>query len=288
VSAGGGATADATCTPAWRLSGFGDEIDPDPRVQAAVLRGLGASFVEVRAAWGVNVLELGPARLAELAAVLAEAGVGVSAIASPIGKSELDRPVGFELGRLEAALAAARTLGTRHVRVFSFQNADRPPAAARDEVVARMSALARRAAADGVVLVHENEVGVWGDVPGRIAELMSAVDSPSLRVAWDAGNFVRVGLRPFDDAYALLRPWLAYLQVKDAVRGGGSVAAGEGDGQVAQTVAALVASGFDGFVSMEPHLASAGRLGGFSGPAEFGRATRAFARIVQEQGGRLA
>jgi sugar phosphate isomerase/epimerase len=279
---------DARTSPiAWQLSGFGDEIDDDPRIQAAVLAALGARHIEVRSAWGVNVLELDRSRLARLAEIFRESGIAVSAIASPIGKSDIGRPAEFELGRLAAAAAAARALGARFVRVFSFQHEGRDPAAARDAVLDRMAALTARAAVEGVVLLHENEVGVWGDVPERIAEIMRAVDSPALRVAWDAGNFVRMGLRPFDDAYPALRPYLAYLQVKDARLGGPSVAAGEGDGQLPQTVAALIASGFDGFVSMEPHLAAAGRLGGFSGPAEFGRATRAFARIVEDNGGGL-
>ena len=44
--------------PTWTLSGFGDEIDPDPVVQTAVLSALGARFIEVRSAWGSNVVEL--------------------------------------------------------------------------------------------------------------------------------------------------------------------------------------------------------------------------------------
>ncbi|MFP5018856.1 sugar phosphate isomerase/epimerase, partial [Paenarthrobacter ureafaciens] len=36
----------------WSLSGFGDEVDPDPAIQAAVLLALGASHIEVRSAWG--------------------------------------------------------------------------------------------------------------------------------------------------------------------------------------------------------------------------------------------
>ena len=39
-----------TGKPTWTLSGFGDEIDPDPVVQAAVLLALGARHVEVRGA----------------------------------------------------------------------------------------------------------------------------------------------------------------------------------------------------------------------------------------------
>ena len=69
----------------WSLSGFGDEIDPDPAVQAAVLLALGASHIEVRSAWGTNVSELEPEQVARLKDILDEKGLKVSAVASPIG-----------------------------------------------------------------------------------------------------------------------------------------------------------------------------------------------------------
>ncbi len=78
--------------------------------------------------------------------------------------------------------------------------------------------------------------------------------------------------RPHDEGFALLRPHLEYLQVKDALAADGSVVpAGEGDGQVEATVSALAAAdGFSGFASLEPHLADAHELGGFSGRAPSG------------------
>ena len=73
------------------------------------------------------------------------------------------------------------------------------------------------------------------------------------------------------------------MQVKDAVAATGQVVpAGEGDGQVRETLAALRDSGFEGFMSLEPHLASAGRYGGFSGPEAFTRAARALKTLLQE------
>ena len=51
--------------------------------------------------------------------------------------------------------------------------------------------------------------------------------------------------------------------------------AGQGDGQLRETLAALRESGFAGFMSLEPHLAQAGRFGGFSGPSGFRRAAQA-------------
>jgi sugar phosphate isomerase/epimerase len=270
----------------WTLSGFGDEIDPEPAVQLAVLLALGARHVEVRGAWDTNVVELVPEQLDRLAEMLAERGMGVSAIASPVGKvSVLDEPEG-ELDRLGRAIAAAHRLGAHYVRVFSFYRPDGVAAKdVRDPVLTRMRGLADVAEREGVVLLHENEKGVYGDVPARVLDLVESVGSDALRVAWDSANFVQVGVAPFTDGYAMLRPHLEYLQVKDALGATGEVVpAGEGDGEVLETLTALRDDGYAGFASLEPHLAAGHSLGGFSGPASFGRAARAFTALLDSIG----
>jgi sugar phosphate isomerase/epimerase len=148
-----------------------------------------------------------------------------------------------------------------------------------------MAALAEIAAGQGLVLAHENEKEIFGDTPGRCTDLITAVNSPALRATFDAANFVQCGVRPFSEAYGLLRPYLVYLQVKDAIAATGEVVpAGRGDGQVRETLAALRDSGFDGFMSLEPHLARAGRHGGFSGPEGFTLAARSLKLILNELG----
>ena len=141
--------------------------------------------------------------------------------------------------------AVADAFGTSIVRVFSFFiPAGQPAERYRGQVISRMSALAELAEQSGLVLAHENEKEIYGDSPERCADLLSAVDSPALRATFDAANFVQCGFRPHADAYALLRPYLVYLQVKDALAMTGEVVpAGAGDGQVRETLAALAADG---------------------------------------------
>lgn len=274
----------------WTLSGFGDEIDPDPAVQVAVLQALGASHLEVRSAWGVNIVDLDGERLRRLARILAERGMAVSAVASPIGKVDVALPVEHELERLRRALTAAQTLGASFVRVFSFFRAPGLDAAVvRDDVLVRMSALARLAERRGITLVHENEKEIYGDVPARVLDIVESVGSERLRVAWDSANYVQVGVRPFADGYAMLRAHIAYLHVKDAHAGTGVVVpAGDGDGELEQTLTALRDDGYAGFASLEPHLSDVGPLGGFSGPRAFGRAAQALARLADRVGVTLA
>ena len=274
-----------TSTFEWTLSGFGDEIDADPRVQAAVMRALGASHIEVRSAWGTNIVDMSEEQLAELKSVLDEAGLKASAIASPIGKVDVELPVEHEVERLDRALRAAEVLEAPYIRIFSFYYKGKSAEEVRDAVIERMAALARRAEGTGVTLVHENEKDIFGDVPSRVADIVETVDSPALKLAWDPANFVQVGVKPFSEAYELLRPHVVYLQVKDALSSTSEVVpAGEGDGEVQRTVEALRDSGYTGFASLEPHLAYAYETGGFSGPYAFGVAARAFAKVLDAAG----
>ncbi len=276
-------TLPATEPSVWTLSGFGDEIDPDPVVQATVLLALGATHIEVRSAWGINVADFDTQLTQKLAGILQDKGLKVSAIASPIGKVDVSLPVEHEVQRLRQIIEVAKTLNAPYIRVFSYYRGENQTQdEIRQAVIERMTALAAEAEAAGVILVHENEKDIYGDTPARVLDIVSSVNSPALRVAWDNANFVQVGTRPFDDGYALLRPYLEYFQVKDAVASTGAVVpAGQGDGQLPQTIAALAADGYTGFASLEPHLAQAHHLGGFSGPVAFGRAARAFSHLAR-------
>lgn len=271
---------------AWKLSGFGDEIDSEPAVQLAVLQALGARHLELRGAWNTNVLDLDTDQLDTLAGLLAERGMGVSAIASPIGKVASSVAIEAEVERLAVAIEAAHRFDSRYIRIFSFYRAEGlDPSEVRDEVLERMRALADLAEREGVVLVHENEKDIYGDTPERILDIIESVGSSALRVAWDNANFVQVGVRPFTDGYAMLRPYLEYLQVKDARAATGEVvAAGLGDGELLETITALRDDGYAGFASLEPHLSSSDAVGGFSGPVSFGEAARAFRDLTSSLG----
>jgi sugar phosphate isomerase/epimerase len=268
----------------FTLSGFADEISPEPGVQLETLATESIRYLELRSAWSANVAELTDAELARFRREIEAAGVRVSAIGSPIGKIAIGAPLGPELERMRRIADVADMFGTTIVRVFSFFiPAGEAPERYRQAVIDRMGALAQIAAERGIVLAHENEKEIYGDIPERCADLITSVGSPALRATFDAANFVQCGVRPHTQGYRLLRPHLVYLQVKDALAATGQVVpAGQGDGEVRETLAALAASGFSGYASLEPHLAEAGRYGGFSGPQEFRRAAAALKGLLDE------
>jgi sugar phosphate isomerase/epimerase len=270
----------------WTLSAFADEIAPDLNVQLDTLAGESIRYLEFRGVWNKNVLDLSDSEIATVKAALARRGVGVSSIGSPIGKISIVDDFDPHLARFQRAIQVAHALEAPFIRIFSFfMPAGEDPARYRDAVLERMGRLVQAAEGSGVTLVHENEKEIYGDTPARCLDILTQIDSPILRAAWDPANFVQCGVRPHSEGYAALRPFIAYVHIKDAVLDSGQVTpAGQGDGQVRETLAALRASGFDGFFSLEPHMASAGTFSGFSGPDLFRVAARAFKDLLREQG----
>jgi sugar phosphate isomerase/epimerase len=270
----------------WTLSGFIDEISDDFSLQCKVASGLGLRYVEVRSAWGTNILDLDSGQLSKLRETLAEYGLQVSSIGSPIGKISIDDDFAPHLERMRHAVEVAETLEAPYIRIFSFFIPDgTDPDSRRDEVLTRMGALADVAADADVILAHENEKEIYGDIPRRCLDIVTSVSSPKLQLAWDPANFVQVGVRPFTEGYGMLRPHVSTIQIKDALLADGAVVvAGAGDGEVPETVRALRADGFDGFFSLEPHLGEYTAYGALSGPELFTQSWKAFTDILTSEG----
>ena len=104
----------------WTLTGFADEISPDVDEQLQTLGQEEIRWLELRGAWGKNVLDLADDELERFKRAIDAAGIGVSSIGSPIGKVPITDPFPPHLARYERALEVARFLGAPFVRVFSF------------------------------------------------------------------------------------------------------------------------------------------------------------------------
>lgn len=169
----------------WALSGFADEVSADLEEQCQVFNELDIGFVEFRSAWDTNVLDLDDDQLDRAARILAGHGLRTSSIGSPIGKAGIHDDFGAHLPRLDRALRVAARLTAPMVRIFSFWMPEGDdPARHRDEVLRRMAAMCDRAAGSGVLLVHENEKGIYGNTPQDSAaalpsRLPAAATSPA-------------------------------------------------------------------------------------------------------------
>jgi sugar phosphate isomerase/epimerase len=269
----------------WTLSAFADEISPDLNVQVETLRREEIGHLELRGAWGKNVLALSDADLDAIKTTLDQQGINVSSIGSPIGKIKITDDFAPHLESFGRALRVARVFNAPFIRIFSFfMPHGEDPAHHREQVLERLHQIVRLVEGSDITLLHENEKEIYGDTPERCLDILTQINSPILRAAWDPANFVQCGVRPFTDGYMELRPYIAYVHVKDALLATGEVVpAGKGNGEWSATITALRESGFDGFFSLEPHLQEAGPFAGFSGPDLFGVAAQSFKALLREQ-----
>jgi sugar phosphate isomerase/epimerase len=243
----------------FKLAAFADEISPQLSEQIAHCRAHGVTHIELRAVAGKNVLDFEAALRAEIKQQLADHGLGVIAIGSPIGKVKLDAPWTPHFDRFKIAVDAAEYFGAPFIRVFSYFPAEGTTRAqlvqqGRDEVLRRFQAKIEYLTGRAPVLVHENEARIYGETGAECLDLLQTLNSPKLRAAFDFANFVQAG----EDTLAnwrLLKPFTAHFHVKDARRADRKVVpAGHGDGQIAAILQDAWASGYRGFLSLEPHL----------------------------------
>ena len=273
-----------------RLSAFADEISPDLEEQIAVLSSEKVRFLDLRGVWNTNVLDLSDQQVTRVKETLDAHGIGVAAIGSPIGKVPIDSSFNEHLHLFERAITVAQALQTPYIRIFSFY----PPAASdrgainpaeyRDEVLRRLREMTARARAAAVILLHENEKDIYGDTIARCVDLLQGINDAHFQAVFDPANFIQCGQTPYPDAYEAIRPWLRYVHVKDARSDGSVVPAGEGVSHWPELLQRLRADSYDGFLSLEPHLALAGQYQGFSGPDLFRRASQALQQMLQAMG----
>jgi sugar phosphate isomerase/epimerase len=271
-----------------RLSAFADEISPDLDEQLATLQREGIRHLDLRSMWNINVLDLSDTQIGQIRQALDTHGISVAAIGSPLGKTAIDSPFEETMQKLERAIEVAQAFGTPFIRIFSFYPPAHPNIVStragtnRDEVMRRLRAMSERARSANVTLLHENEKDIYGDTIDRCVDLMRSCASEHFKVVFDPANFIQCTQVPYPDAYEALHPWLAYVHVKDALPDGSVVAAGEGAARWPDLLHRLRADGYDGFFSLEPHLAAAGQFQGFSGPDLFAKASQALKRLLQE------
>ncbi len=139
-----------------------------------------------------------------------------------------------------------------------------------------------RAGAANVILLHENEKDIYGDTIARCRDLHVSCADEHLRAVLDPANFIQCAQEPYPEGYMALHPWLSYVHVKDALSDGHVVVAGEGAARWPDFLRRLRADRYDGFLSLEPHLAFEGQFQGFSGVELFGLASQALRRLLRE------
>jgi sugar phosphate isomerase/epimerase len=187
----------------------------------------------------IDPLSLDAATRCAVGTMLARADVPLVSVDTSI---ELAQPFGDELA---AAVELAAEWRTSSVRVFGGE------ARALDDIARRIEPALERAAELEVTVALETHDDFSSAV--LVAELLRRVDNPSFAALWDVHHPYRVGESP-QDVVDALGPRIHLVHVKDARRRGDDwelVPLGEGDVPVRESLVALDAAGYDGWLTVE-------------------------------------
>lgn len=244
-------------------SGISDEAGKSIDAQIAAHQELGWDNLELRLVNGTNFTMVSDELFEEVVEKVDAAGMKVSCFGSAI--ANWARPItceaNIDVDDLARAIPRMQRLGTPFIRVMSYPNDPKHPIGEpewRDEAIARMKVLAKMAEDGGIILCHENCSG-WGGLSADNSNiLLGEVNSPALKVVFDTGNPVTYGQDAWD-YYQTVFNDIVYVHIKDAKKTEGEelyTYCGEGAGYVPEIVSDLLARGYDGGFSIEPHLAA--------------------------------
>ncbi|MBI2193148.1 MAG: sugar phosphate isomerase/epimerase [Planctomycetes bacterium] len=248
---------------AFRFTGFADEAGKTLDEQIAVTRELGWNAIEVRQCGGKHFCDLTDPEFESAWEKLQKAGVGIASFGSQIANWARPIRTDFQIDVLELQRNIPRMLrtGTRFIRCMSYPN-DKPPRPVgewKKEVFRRMKELARIASGGGVILAHENCNGYGGEGPGQCLELLEAVENTAFRLIFDTGNKPHGGGSLWD-FYQKVRDHVVHIHVKATrtVDGKEQTCYPDEDGESvpARVFDDLKGRGYDGWISIEPHLSA--------------------------------
>ncbi len=270
------------------MSAFADEYSKDFDKQLAILNEHGIGYIEPRFIGDKNISELNEIEAKDLKRKIDNAGIRVSSVGSPIGKFRLDDNFDEQLEKTKRVCETANILGTDNVRVFSFYLRDGQTAAdARGEIIEKLGKMIDIAVDAGVDFCHENEARIYGESPENCLDILKVFDG-KLKCVFDMGNFVLDGFKPFPDAYLMLRDYIKYFHIKDALFAGAIVPAGCGEASIADILSEHKKfSGTDFVVTLEPHLETFDGLHQlvgkkFDNPYKFNSAEEAFVTAINK------
>jgi sugar phosphate isomerase/epimerase len=286
------------------LTGFADEAGAGIDRQIAATKELGWRNIEARNVDGTNIHDISDEEFDRVAGALNDAGVRVNCFGSAIANwaKQITDPFDSSLEESRRAIPRMKKLGAKLIRIMSFavlkdRGADDQM---EDERFKRIRELHALFTDEGLVPVHENCMNYGGMGWQYTMKLIEKV--PGLKLVYDTGNpaFSADRMKPEPcpmqsawEFYENVKEHIAYVHIKDGVidDGGNTVFTfpGEGDGAVRMIVKDLLESGYDGGISMEPHLAVVHHDASITAPEEIKYANyveygRRFMAIVKDLG----
>ena len=256
------------------LSGIADEAGNNIDIQIKATLELGWKHIEARNVEVAgfpkgNMHDIPDAAFEVVVDKLRAAGVGINCFGSAIGNwaKKIDEPFDSSLEEARRAIPRMQTVGTRFVRVMSFAVRPGTGDQMEEERFRRMRELTRMFLDAGIQPVHENCMNYGGMSWSHGLKLLENV--PGLKWVFDTANpvfnqdYSKPEPRPRQDPweyYTHIKEHVVHVHIKDAKWNPARNDAdytfpGEGDGAVRPIIRDLLARGYEGGFSIEPHMA---------------------------------
>jgi len=255
------------------IAAITDEFSPDLATAAQSMREVGMTAAELRMVFGKNIIDLTDEELDRAQQVVADHGLKIISIASPLLKCVLPNAPAIDSRfqqdifaskhtfedqpRLtERAFEIARRTGAGIVRVFSYWRTVEPEKCF-DHIVAALRGLAEKAANHDLIIGLENEHACNIATGAETARVLDAIAHPNLKVVWDPCNALVSGENPFPEGYRrMAADRIVHVHAKDCFVNNHTPTFGplgecgiDWRGQIR----ALVSDGYQGYISLETH-----------------------------------
>ena len=242
------------------FSGIADEAGQSLATQIRAHQELGWKYLEIRNVDGEQLTDLSDEKFETIVAQLADADMKVSCFASGIANwaTKISDDFHLSLDTLERAMKRMQRLNTKYIRVMSYPNDNFSDDHWRDECVRRFKEMGARAEAANRVLVVENCDGWASTSAHNYAKFFELVNSPNVKAVYDTGNAASHGHTNTWEWYENAKPHIAYLHIKAHTLGKNAhhIWPDVGESCIEETLRDLAGSGYNDFVSIEPHLKS--------------------------------
>ena len=265
----------------FELSAFTDEYSPEIDKQIEGMLKNGIHYTELRGVNGKNVSEITKDEAKEVKNMLDANGLAVWSVGSPLGKIKLTDDIEKHLELTKHCAELANIFGTPRMRVFSFYVPNTTDIAPyRTQVIDWMGRMLEVAKAEGAILCHENEKGIYGEKIEGSVDIQKTFGG-EYKCIFDPANFLQADVKPYPDAFSALGDSIYYMHIKDCDSAKTIVPAGKGLGGIPEILRELNKREGQMVLTLEPHLTIFKGLAGLEAEGETSAIGNAF-RTAEE------
>ena len=234
-----------------KIYAFADEADYNIDGQILAMKRNGLDGLEIRGVDGTNISDISIEKAKEVKSKLDNAGLITWSIGSPIGKIDINGDFVARKDKFKQTLELSNILNAQNMRIFSFYIPEKEEAKKyKNQVIEYLAEMCEIAKPYNINLCHENEKGIYGDIPERCLDIHKSI--PQLKGIFDPANFVQCGADTLK-AGEMLKEYIFYMHIKDSKNDGFVVPSGYGAGNVKEIAKEFIKIGGKHF-TIEPHL----------------------------------